>query len=216
MPWLEIIGWVGSAVLVWSLAQARVLRFRLLNFIASVVLTGYNAVVGVWPMVAMNAVIALIDVYHLVRLLRDRDDELAYDVVEVGPTEDYLRHILRRYSPDIERHNPGFVWDGAVPGSAAFLVLRESETVGLVLISQRPDEPGVGYVELDYVTPRFRDFSIGKFVYRKGGLLTSQGFRRLVAPTHRMVDARDYFPRVGFDSGPDGDLVLDVAARARA
>jgi hypothetical protein len=216
MPWLEIIGWVGSAVLVWSLAQARVLRFRVLNFIASVVLTGYNAVIGVWPMVAVNAVIAVIDAYHLVRLLRDRDDELAYEVVEVGPTEDYLRHILRRYGPDIERHNPGFVWDGAVPGSSAFLVLRDSETVGMVLISQRPDEPGVGHVELDYVTPRFRDFSVGKFVYRQGGLLTSQGFRRLVAPTERMVDARDYFPRVGFTTRSNGELVLDVAERARA
>ncbi|HEX5510324.1 MAG TPA: hypothetical protein VFX41_01300 [Actinomycetales bacterium] len=216
MPWLEIIGWVGSAVLVWSLAQARVLRFRVLNFIASVVLTGYNAVIGVWPMVAVNAVIAVIDAYHLVRLLRDRDDELAYEVVEVGPTEDYLRHILRRYGPDIERHNPGFVWDGAVSGSSAFLVLRDSETVGMVLISQRPDEPGVGHVELDYVTPRFRDFSVGKFVYRQGGLLTSQGFRRLVAPTERMVDARDYFPRVGFTTRSGGELVLDVAERARA
>ena len=216
MPWLEIIGWVGSALLVWSLAQARVLRFRVLNFIASVVLTGYNAVIGVWPMVAVNAVIAVIDAYHLVRLLRDRDDELAYEVVEVGPTEDYLRHILRRYANDIERHNPGFVWDGAIPGSSAFLVLRESETVGMVLISQRPDEPGVGYVELDYVTPRFRDFTVGKFVYRKGGLLTSQGFRTLVAPTHRMVDGGDYFPRVGFRAGADDALVLDLAEHARA
>jgi len=216
MPWLEIIGWIGSAVLVWSLAQARVLRFRVLNFVASVVLAGYNAAIGVWPMVAVNAVIAVIDAYHLVRLLRDRDDEEVYEVVEVGPTEDYLRHILRRYAVDIERHNPGFVWDGAVPGSSAFLVLRDSETVGIVLISQHPDEPGTGYVELDYVMPRFRDFSIGKFVYRRGGLLTTQGFRRLVAPTERMVDARDYFPRVGFTPQPDGGLVLDVAAHARA
>ena len=37
--WLEVVGWAGSAVLVWSLAQARVVRFRALNLGASVVLT---------------------------------------------------------------------------------------------------------------------------------------------------------------------------------
>ena len=83
--WLEVIGWVGSAVLVWSLAQARVVRFRALNLAASVVLTGYNFALGVWPMVGMNLVISVLDVYHLVRLLRSRDDDAVYEVVEVRP-----------------------------------------------------------------------------------------------------------------------------------
>ena len=136
--WLEVIGWLGSAVLVWSLAQARVLRFRALNLVASVVLTGYNAALGVWPMVAMNTVIAGLDTYHLVRLLRSRDDEATYQVVEVEPDEAYLQHVLQQHAPDIERHNPGFSWDGgadAKPGRAAFLVLRDIETVGVVLLS---------------------------------------------------------------------------------
>jgi hypothetical protein len=204
MVWLEVLGWAGSAVLVWSLMQTRVLRFRTYNLAASIVLTFYNAVIGVWPMVAMNAVIALINVYHLARLMRTRDDERTYEVVEVGPAEDYLRYVLRRNAADIERHNPGFVWDGAAPGRSAFLVLRENETVGVVLLSDAGD--GTARVELDYVLPRFRDFSVGKFVYRRGGRLAELGYRRLVAPTDRMADARDYFPRVGFR--PSGDTLV--------
>jgi hypothetical protein len=208
MVWLEVIGWAGSAVLVWSLWQTRVLRFRTFNLVASVVLTFYNAMLGVWPMVAMNAVIAGINVYHLARLRRTRDDEKTYEVIEVGPTEDYLRYVLRRYAADIEHENPGFVWDGAAPGSYAFLVARESETVGVVLLRDAGD--GTARVELDYVTPRFRDFTVGQFVYRRGGRLSDLGFSRLVAPTERMVTAHDYFPRVGFR--PHGEqLVLDVA-----
>jgi hypothetical protein len=204
--WLEVLGWAGSAVLVLSLMQARVLRFRMLNLVASVVLTGYNAALGVWPMVAMNAVIAVINVYHLVRLTRTRDDEHTYEVVEVGPNEDYLRHVLRRHAADIERHNPGFVWDGAAPGRWAFLVLRDVETVGVVLLSDAGD--GRADVELDYVLPRFRDFSVGKFVYRRGGRLSELGVSRLVAPA-RMTDAGHYFPRVGFARSGD-ELVLDI------
>lgn len=222
MVWLEVIGWAGSAVLVWSLAQARVLRFRVLNLVASVVLTGYNAALGVWPMVAMNAVIAAIDVFHISRLLRTRDDDRTYEVVEVRADDEYLVHVLRTHAADIERHNPGFRWDGASRArhdGSAFLVLRDTETVGVVLVDPSDDDPARGQVELDYVTPRFRDFSVGKFVYRRDGLLARHGFRRLVAPTHRMLDADHYFTRVGFRHADqadhaDGALVLDIAPPA--
>lgn len=206
MAWLEVVGWAGSALLVWSLWQTRVLRFRTFNLVASLVLVVYNALIGVWPMAAVNVAIAVINIYHLSRLLGTRDDETTYEVVEVGPTEDYLRYVLRRHADDIELHNPGFVWDGAAPGRWAFLVLRETETVGVVLLSDAGD--GTARVELDYVLPRFRDFSVGKFVYRRGGRLSELGFRRLVA-NDRMTDAEDYFTRVGFERSGD-ELVLRV------
>ena len=207
--WLEVIGWVGSAVLVWSLAQARVVRFRALNLAASVVLTGYNAALGVWPMVAMNAVIAGLDVYHLVRLLRTRDDDAVYEVVEVQADDAYLAHVLSRHAADIERHNPGFAWSPGEADRTAYLVLKDVETVGVVLLTD--DGAGEGRVELDYVVPRFRDFSVGKFVYRRGGDLAGRGLRRLVAST-RMPDAAEYFPRVGFAPDASGRLVLELAA----
>ena len=43
MSWLDALGWSGSALLVYSLMQARVLRFRALNLIACVVLIVFNA-----------------------------------------------------------------------------------------------------------------------------------------------------------------------------
>jgi hypothetical protein len=86
MPLLEIIGWIGSALVVVSLMQARVLRFRVLNLVGSLIATGYNAWVGIWPFAVMNGVIAVIDIYWLWRLLRERHDEQAYEVVEVGGT----------------------------------------------------------------------------------------------------------------------------------
>lgn len=209
MAWLEVVGWTGSALLVWSLWQTRVLRFRAFNLVASAVLVFYNAAIGVWPMTAVNGAIALINIYHLTGLVRTRDDERTYEVVEVSPDDEYLRYVLRRYGEDIQRHNPGFGWDGAAPGQSAFLVVRDNETVGVVLLSDAGD--GTARVELDYVLPRFRDFSVGKFVYRRGGRLAELGFRRLVAPTERMVDAEDYFPRVGFHRSGDGDtLIRDV------
>ena len=62
----------------------------------------------------------------------------------------------------------------------AYLVQHGNETVGVVVV--RDAGEGVAQVELDYVTPRFRDFSPGEFVYRRSGLFTSRGFRRIVTP----------------------------------
>ena len=76
-------------------------------------------------MVAMNLAIAAINVYHLTRLLRTRDDEATYEVVRVGRLRRRTcAHLLRRHGADIERHNPGFDWDGGGPGRWAFLVLQ--------------------------------------------------------------------------------------------
>lgn len=47
----------------------------------------------------------------------------------------------------------------------------------------------------DYVTPRFRDFSPGEFVWRRSGLLTDRGFRRVITPPN-MVSP--YYDRLGF------------------
>lgn len=46
MLWLEIVGWAGSGLVVLSLTQARVLRFRVLNLVGSVLATGYNTIGG--------------------------------------------------------------------------------------------------------------------------------------------------------------------------
>ena len=95
-------------MLVLSLTLSNVLRFRALNLLASLVLTVFNAALGVWPMVAMNAAIVGINAWHLVRLLRTRDDERTYEVVAVDPRAEYLAHLLRVHAADVERHNPGF------------------------------------------------------------------------------------------------------------
>jgi hypothetical protein len=199
MPVLEIIGWVGSALVVVSLMQARVLRFRWMNFAGSVIAAAYNAIVEIWPFAVMNAVIAVIDAYWLWRLTRERHDADVYEVVPVQAGDHYLRHVLGIHAEDIARYYPSFVLPGpdaaAEPARWAYLVLRGDETVGVVVV--RDVGADVGEVELDYVTPRFRDFTPGEFVYRRSGVFTGTGLRSLVVA----ADARDtqaYLERVGF------------------
>lgn len=205
MNWLNVIGWAGSAVLVWSLLQSRILRLRALNLIGGLVLIGYNAALLVWPMVGLNVVLSAINLYYLGKLWSTRHDAAAYSVVEVGVDDEFLAHVLRVHGDDIARFNPRFRWYAGTPGRSAFLVLRGDETVGVVLLVDAGH--GICQVELDYVTERFRDFTPGEFVYRRSRLFTDRGFTKVVSPPG-MVSP--YYDRLGFRREGDS-YVLDLA-----
>ncbi|MCW2857196.1 MAG: hypothetical protein JWR52_2811 [Marmoricola sp.] len=200
--WLDVVGWLGSALLVYSVMQARVLRFRVLNLAACIVLAGFNAALGIWPMVAMNAALVAINAWHIRSLLGTRHDEETYVVLEVGGQDEYLRHLLRIHEADILAFQPDLVWNGAEADNLAFILQRADETVGVVLVHAQGD---VAEVLLDYVTPRFRDFSPGQFVWRRSGVLAGRGFTRVITPV-KMVAA--YYERLGFTARPDGSFEL--------
>jgi len=199
----SIIGWGGSALVVLSLLQTRILRLRVLNLVGCVILVGFNAVVGVWPMVGMNAVLAVINVVHLWRLLRHRHDEKEYQVLQVDESDEYLGYILDRHQKEITRFNPGFT-----PGTSqyAFLVQHGDRTVGVVLAHDAGDSRA--QIDLDYAVPKYRDFTPGEFVYRRSDVFTDRGFRQVLA-SPRMRDSTPYLKNLGFPRDGD-DLVLNL------
>jgi len=200
--WLDVLGWGGSALLVYSLLQARVLRFRTLNLIGSVVLLVFNAIIGVWPMVGMNAVLGAINVWFIVQLVRERHDDTAFEVVRVGIADEFLGYVLRKHHDDISRFQPDFELETSAV-EHAFVVLKADETVGVVLLRADGD---IARIQLDYVTPKYRDFSPGEFVFRRSGVLRDLGFRHVLTPPN-MVGA--YYSHVGFRSN-GREFVLDL------
>lgn len=194
MTLLDISGWIASALVVWSLMLASVWRFRWMNLAGSALGAVVNALLGIWPFAVMNGVIAVIDGYWISKLARDRHDEEAYEVIEVNPAEAYFQHLLKVKQDDVLATHPAFQTPSA--DASAFLVLRGDETVGMVVVTDAGN--GVGTVDLDYVTPRFRDFTPGEFVYRRSGIFSRKGFTRLrVADVAGSRDF-DYLQRVGF------------------
>ena len=194
---LEIIGWVGSAILVVSLLQTNLHRLRWINLVGCVILVGYNAVLGVWPMVGLNVVLAGVNAWHLVRGMRERHDDRAYEILQVDGDDSYLRHVLRVHEADIRRFTPDFVHDPFAEDDA-YLVLTGDETVGVTIVRAEPD--GVAQVLLDYVTPRYRDRSPGEFVFGPSGPIRSSGYRRVKTPPG-MVGP--YYDRLGFTRAGD-------------
>ncbi|MBW8172719.1 hypothetical protein K0651_06625 [Ornithinimicrobium sp. Arc0846-15] len=208
MPFIEIVGWFGSLVLVISLLQTRVLRLRMINLVGSLILLAYNAAIMVWPMVGLNTVLALINIYFLYKMLSTRHDAKAYSVIEVGSRDAYFEHVLSVHGDDIAETNPDFRHDAAAD-RLSFLVVHGDETVGVVVAADAGG--GTAQVLLDWVTPRYRDLTPGEFVYRTSEVFTSRGFTRVLSPTNVQ---KPYYDQVGFTK--DGDRwALNLAAPAR-
>jgi len=192
---LEVIGWTGSALIVFFLMQARVLRFRWINMVGSIIATFYNAALGIWPFVAMNAVIAVISAYWLRRLYREAGDPAVYQVLPLAQEDPFLQHVLEVHAEDIAAHQPDFVPQSGDPARSTLLVVRGDEAVGVVAV--RDTGNGVGEIELDWVKPRFRDFTAGEFVYRDSGALPAAGFSRVTVTPHAATDT-EYLSKTGF------------------
>lgn len=209
MPILELVGWFGSAILVVSLLQTRVMRLRVLNAIASAILVGYNAAIQVWPMVGLNVVLVGINTVIIWRLLRGRHDARVYEVVPIGVEEPFLRHILDRHADDVAAFNPAPEELLAV-AQHAFLIHTGDELVGVVL-ARAGAEPDEQQVVLDYVLPAYRDFTPGEFVFRPDGPFARLGARRVVASPAMLASAR-YLEAVGFHAEGDRQ-VLELGPR---
>ena len=208
--WLEVVGWIGSILVVVSLTQARVLRFRWMNLVGSAIATAYNAIVGIWPFVAMNGAICLINIYWLVKLNRERHSAAVYETVPVAPDDAYLRHLLQVNAADIAQSAPNFSVDGLDGRCLARLVLRGDETVGAVIVRPDSNDEHKAEVLLDWVNARYRDFTPGEFVYRQSGVFAEDGLTRLRVANPPETEHR-YLTRMGFRPSDDG-WVLDLAA----
>jgi hypothetical protein len=67
---IQLLGWIGSALIVLSLTLRRQLPFRLVNLASAGVLLGFNLAIGLWSMVLLNATIIVVNLYQLHRMRR--------------------------------------------------------------------------------------------------------------------------------------------------
>lgn len=191
---LEILGYVASALIAISLMMRSIIRLRWINLVGSVCFTIYGVLIDAYPVAAVNLVIVMINVYFLVKMRRSNE---AFAVIEMGPESAYLREFLSFHAADIESFQPGFAF-AERPGRRIFVVLRDLVPAGVV-VTEPGAEPGRAWVSLDYVTPAYRDFKIGDYLFnRRRDLFRGAGFDRLETAAGTTAHAR-YLQRVGFD-----------------
>jgi len=197
---LEVVGYVGSALIAVSMMMRSVLRLRVFNLAGAIILTVYASIIGAWPIVVLDGLITIVNTVQIARLLRERRTRSEFDILEVDIDSHYLRRFVIQYRDDIRRFQPAF--GGIVNTARAFFILKDALVAGVVLVRPSEDDPCEGIVDLDYILPWHRDLQPARYVYEETGLLHWVGFERVV--TRPGSDKhRDYLTRVGYR--PRGD-----------
>ena len=199
---IELIGYLGSALVVVSMLMTSVVKLRVVNTVGSAIFMGYALVIGSYPTALMNLFLIAINAYHLVRLFRNHKE---YDLVAAAPDDGFVKYFLDKYHADIAVHFP-LLTEKDARADRVLLVCCGGDPAGIFLANNA----GNGDLEvlLDYAVPAYRDTSAGQFLYAQ---LKEKGYRRLIARGDAEKH-RDYLIRMGFRQ--EGDkFILDLGAK---
>lgn len=197
MSWVELIGYVASALVVLSLAMTSVVRLRVISLIGSLTFVVYGALLPSVPIVITNTAVAALNVWFLRKEFGgDRD----LSAVPVSPDAPFLADFLRGHAADIAKAQPGF--DGVRPDDFVLLLNRDGLPAG-AYVGHVTD--GTLDLSLDYVLPPYRDSRLGTWLYGAGNKYLRQSGIARVRTSARTKSHRDYLLGVGFV--PDGDAL---------
>ncbi len=199
MSWVEILGYLASALVALSLSMKSLARLRALNLVGALTFAVYGGLLGIYPVLAVNGYIAVINIIFLLKMQPGRSE--AFELLAIGsPENSYLRRFLEFHAEDIDRFFPGFDLDRQEAPAVVF-ILRDMLPVGLVVCRRRDAETLT--VVLDYVVPSYRDFRCAEYFYRSWPrVINQEGVRRFLAQTE-VTAHRKYLRKLGFTPAED-------------
>lgn len=186
---LEIVGYIGSALVVISMLMTSVVKLRIVNMIGSVVSGTYAFIIGSFPLALMNVCLIIINIFNLVKLLKTKQQ---YDFIECSLNDSFLKYFLIKYEEDIKKYFANFD-NEKEKADIAYAVVVDGKPAGLTL-GKKVKEDTVDIV-IDYSIPTYRDCSIGKYLYSK---LPNVGLKYLTFRKGKSYAHESYLEKVGF------------------
>lgn len=184
---VETVGYIGSALVLISMLMTSVVKLRFINTIGSLIFTAYALCIVSYPTAAMNFCLALINIYNLAKLFKNKKK---YYVLKLDNDKSLINYFWKLYEKDIQKYFPEA--DKNATCDAVYLVCYGSDTAGILLGTKKED--GSIDVKIDYTTPVYRDCSAGKYLYT---YLASQHIPALFTSTNSEIHRR-YLLKMGF------------------
>ena len=180
---VELIGYLGSVLVAISLMMRSLLRLRLINLVGALFFTIYGILLGAYPVAFLNGLIALIDLYYILQMWRQKD---FFTFLEVSPGGKYLNAFVEFYKDDILEIIPTYSHN-IEDDLLCFFILRNMMPAGMFIAKVQGEE---AHIQLDYVIPNYRDFQVARFIFEdNAAFFLQRGIRRFVSdggsPIHR-------------------------------
>ncbi len=203
MYFLEILGYVGSVIVAVSLMMKNILHLRWWNLFGASIFSLYGLLVHAYPVFVLNLFIAVVDAYYLIILYKKKDE---FSLLNVRPTNNYLKNFCEYYFNDIIKYFPDFTFPN-LEGKKVYFILRNMLPVGLFAFEIKKDD--VAEIYIDYAVPSYRDLNNAKFLYKTDAdFFKKYGCTRVVAYTE-IPAHKNYLLKVGFrETGDKFELTL--------
>ena len=171
---IQAIGYFSTVLILISFLMTSVVKLRLLNLAGSIVFVIFAFLTKSYPTAIMNIGLCIINIYFLIRLIRAKR---LTTVLPIELDSPYLKTFLDFYRADIHTYFPVFSAE-TFDGDMAYFVYYDLNPVGLTMGKRQ--ENGELELCLDYAIPKYRDASVGRFLYPH--LLGEEGFSALTFP----------------------------------
>lgn len=189
---LELVGYTASVLIAISLMMSSIVRLRVINLIGALGFSLYGLLINAYPVAILNGSIALVNIYHLVRMARTKE---YFQLLQLKPDSVYLPYFLQFHAEEIRRILPDFQYHPSANHLALF-ILRDCNPAGVFIAEQKPD--GVLRVLLDFTIPNFRDLKMGKFLFvDQAAFFRDRGIREIII-SPRTKEFGAYLLKVGF------------------
>lgn len=190
---IELIGYLGSILVLVSMLMSSVIKLRIINTVGSIIFTFYAFAIQTYPTAILNVILVGVNIYNIIKLLKSTKQ---YDLVEVKAEDSFAGYFLEHYKDDIAVYFPEFKNEPELY-DVANIVCCNADPAGILLGKKNGEEIEIS---LDYTTPMYRDCSVGKFLYEK---LEEQGIKKLV---YKSADKKheEYLKKMGFSKTEEG------------
>lgn len=201
---LEWIGYLASALVLVSLLMSSILKLRWINLAGSIVFSVYGFLIGAFPVGIANFIIAIINIYYLVRIYTTKE---YFKIVPIETCSEYFKYFLSFYHDDIKKYfsRETFNLDKEAVG---FYIVRNAIPAGVFLATKRDADSLL--IELDYVIPRYRDFKTGRYVYEdQKRYFADKGYRSIYGYANN-PEHEAYLRKMGFVETREADRKIFV------
>lgn len=65
--YLEAFGYLGTILVIISMTMSNITKLRLFNISGAIISAIYSIIISAWPVVLLNVVLTIINLYHLIK-----------------------------------------------------------------------------------------------------------------------------------------------------
>ncbi len=193
-------GYLASLCLIVALLVGSDLRFRWFNTLGNILFIVYAILLLALPVLLTNIILLVINIFALVKIYGKQE---SFDLIEFEGNEKLATKFMNFYQKDIAAYFPQFT-PAKVQDQLNFIVTRDLVIANI--FSAELLQNGDAIVQLNYTTPKFRDFKVGSFIFEKErDYLLSKGITRIVYQQVEHKGHLKFLEVAGFKKEVTGD-----------